>query len=51
MDKGIGLDGKRDGIFVKNVFATYTHIHASGERDWATCLIETARRRRFSELL
>lgn len=51
MKKGEGLDGERGGVFTKNVFATYTHIHASGEPDWASCLIETARRIKFSKTM
>jgi cobyrinic acid a,c-diamide synthase len=40
--KGFGFDGKRDGVFKKNVFATYTHLHATGEKDWAKHLIQMA---------
>jgi cobyrinic acid a,c-diamide synthase len=33
--RGHGLDGSRDGICVKNVLATYLHVHALGEPRWA----------------
>jgi cobyrinic acid a,c-diamide synthase len=40
--RGVGLDGKRDGFVKKNVLATYTHIHAGGNRDWAGQLVAVA---------
>jgi len=40
--KGFGFDGKRDGLFYKNAFSTYTHIHSLGEKWWATTLIRKA---------
>lgn len=49
MKKGYGFDGKRDGIFKKNVFAAYTHLHAAGTPEWAKCLIETARKTKFTK--
>lgn len=51
MKKGVGIQEKRDGIFVKNVFATYTHIHAGGSHEWAKCLIMRARKIHFSKKL
>ncbi len=33
--RGEGLDGQKDGLCRKNVLATYTHIHAGGNADWA----------------
>jgi len=33
--RGAGLDGKKDGLCRKNVLATYTHVHAGGNRQWA----------------
>jgi len=47
--KGFGFDGNRDGISKKNVFATYTHLHATGTLDWAKWLINKARKTNFSE--
>jgi cobyrinic acid a,c-diamide synthase len=49
MKKGVGLTGKRDGIFINNVFATYTHIHACGTPEWAKCLISLARKINFTK--
>jgi cobyrinic acid a,c-diamide synthase len=42
--RGIGMDGKRDGLCRKNVLATFTHVHALGTREWAEGLIGRARR-------
>jgi len=33
--RGNGLDGRIDGLVYKNLLATYTHIHAAGNRSWA----------------
>ena len=40
--RGHGIDGSMDGIIVKNVLATYTHVHARGNRYWAESLIRAA---------
>jgi cobyrinic acid a,c-diamide synthase len=40
--RGKGVDGERDGICVKNVLATFTHIHAAGNPRWAKGLFEVA---------
>lgn len=40
--RGHGIDGKRDGIFWKNAFGTYTHVHALGEPLWAQGILEMA---------
>jgi len=42
MEKGFGINGNRDGVFYKNVFATYTHLHASGTDLWAKNLVKVA---------
>jgi cobyrinic acid a,c-diamide synthase len=42
MRKGQGMHLQRDGICYKNVFATYTHIHALGVKEWATNLVKLA---------
>ncbi len=44
MEKGRGILNGRDGISVKNVFATYTHIHALGVPRWAETLVGLARK-------
>ena len=40
--RGTGFINKRDGICYKNVFATYTHIHALGTPFWAKALVNNA---------
>jgi cobyrinic acid a,c-diamide synthase len=42
--RGIGMDGKRDGLCRKNVLATFTHVHALGTREWAEGIVGKARR-------
>ena len=37
--RGFGFDGRRDCVIYKNVFATYTHMHANGCPDWAEKLL------------
>jgi cobyrinic acid a,c-diamide synthase len=41
--RGFGFDGRRDGLVYKNVFATYTHLHAMGVRNWARYLLPSGR--------
>jgi cobyrinic acid a,c-diamide synthase len=40
--RGHCLDGKRDGLCKRNLFATYTHIHSGGNRLWGKGLIREA---------
>jgi cobyrinic acid a,c-diamide synthase len=47
--KGFGFDGSRDGVHKKNVFATYTHLHATGTKSWAKWLVKKARQTGFSK--
>ncbi len=42
MERGKGLYGKKDGLCYKNVLATYTHLHAAGNGEWADGVIERA---------
>ena len=42
MRRGAGIQDGRDGLVYKNVLATYTHIHALGNPDWATALVRNA---------
>ncbi|MCF8067041.1 MAG: cobyrinate a,c-diamide synthase [Desulfobacterales bacterium] len=42
MKRGKGFLNARDGIFRNNVFATYTHIHATGTTAWADAIIKNA---------
>ncbi len=47
--RGAGIDGKRDGLYRKNVLATYSHVHALGTAEWGYALVEKARGYRLSE--
>ena len=38
--RGEGIDGKKDGLCRKNVLATYTHIHAGGNPEWAARILK-----------
>jgi cobyrinic acid a,c-diamide synthase len=42
--RGIGMDGKRDGLCRKNVLATFTHVHALGTPEWAEGIVGRAKR-------
>ncbi|MBW2365148.1 MAG: cobyrinate a,c-diamide synthase [Deltaproteobacteria bacterium] len=42
MKKGKGFKDQRDGLCYKNVFATYTHIHALGTPEWAKSFVRAA---------
>jgi cobyrinic acid a,c-diamide synthase len=39
------MGGRVDGIIYKNVFASYTHIHASGVPTWAQSFVSLASRK------
>jgi len=43
MRRGRGFSGGRDGLCVKNVLATYTHLHALGAPGWAESVVSRAR--------
>jgi cobyrinic acid a,c-diamide synthase len=43
MQRGVGIDGKADGLVYKNVLAAYTHVHALGTPEWAPGLVNKAR--------
>jgi cobyrinic acid a,c-diamide synthase len=40
--RGHGIDGKRDGVLYKNMFAAYTHLHALGTPCWADAFVSLA---------
>jgi cobyrinic acid a,c-diamide synthase len=40
--RGHGIDGKRDGVLYKNLFAAYTHLHALGTPSWAEAFVSLA---------
>ena len=41
--RGSGFDCGRDGLVYKNVFASFCHVHALGEKGWAAALVNAAR--------
>lgn len=43
VQRGVGIDGKTDGVIYKNVLAAYTHVHALGTPEWAQGLVNKAR--------
>ncbi len=43
MRRGRGIVDKKDGICYKNVFATYTHVHALGAAEWVEGLMSKAK--------
>lgn len=43
MKRGNGIRDEMDGICYKNVFATYTHIHALGAEEWVKGFINRAK--------
>lgn len=40
--RGHGIDGQHDGIYYKNVFASYNHLHAVGCPVWAERMVDLA---------
>lgn len=45
LTRGHGIDSKMDGIVYRNVFASYTHVHASGTQGWAKSFVSVASRK------
>jgi cobyrinic acid a,c-diamide synthase len=43
--RGEGIYNKRDGLCYKNVFATYTHLHAAGSPQWVEGMIQASQNR------
>jgi len=50
MQRGKGIRDKRDGICYNNVLGTYTHIHALGSPEWASGLINCAKKYKKTNL-
>lgn len=51
LSKGHGIVAGWDGLCYKNVLASYSHVHAEGNDQWAeamVCAAQTYRRERFS---
>jgi cobyrinic acid a,c-diamide synthase len=42
INRGHGIDGQRDGVLYKNIFAAYTHLHALGTPSWAEAFVSLA---------
>jgi cobyrinic acid a,c-diamide synthase len=40
--RGYGMDGLRDGIWVRNTLGTYVHLHSLGEPAWAEAFMAKA---------
>jgi cobyrinic acid a,c-diamide synthase len=43
--RGYGFDCGRDGLCYKNSFASFCHIHALGEKEWAKTMVRLAEQR------
>jgi len=41
--RGHGVDGRRDGIVVRNVLASYAHMRSAGGNDWAARFVDFVR--------
>jgi cobyrinic acid a,c-diamide synthase len=35
LNRGYGVTGKHDGVLYRNLFASFAHLHAAGNQDWA----------------
>lgn len=44
VERGKGIDGDRDGILYKNVFASYNHIHSLATPQWAENFLQLAKK-------
>jgi cobyrinic acid a,c-diamide synthase len=42
VSRGFGFDGQRDGLCIRNVLASYMHVHALGTESWAPSLVRAA---------
>jgi len=42
VSRGSGFEGGRDGLALKAVWASYLHLHASGEQGWSEALVKLA---------
>ncbi len=42
VERGYGLDGWRDGLVYKNVWACFCHVHAVGSPQWAEAMVRQA---------
>jgi cobyrinic acid a,c-diamide synthase len=44
VERGFGIDGKRDGLILNNLLASYTHLRTIGSCYWATRYVAFIRR-------
>jgi cobyrinic acid a,c-diamide synthase len=44
VERGYGIDGRRDGIVTRNLVASYAHLRDVAEHHWARRFVEFARR-------
>jgi cobyrinic acid a,c-diamide synthase len=44
VERGYGIDGERDGLILKNLLASYTHLRTIGSCYWATRFVAFIRR-------
>ena len=44
VERGYGIDGERDGLIVRNLLASYTHLRTIGSCYWATRFVAFVRR-------
>lgn len=44
VERGFGIDGKRDGLILHNMLASYTHLRTIGSCYWATRFVTFIRR-------
>ena len=44
VERGYGIDGKRDGLILHNLLASYTHLRTIGSCYWATRFVAFVRR-------
>jgi cobyrinic acid a,c-diamide synthase len=45
--RGVGVDGKHDGIVYKNMLANYTHMRAVGDNHWTSRFLAHVRNIRY----
>jgi cobyrinic acid a,c-diamide synthase len=48
VQRGHGIDGRRDGIVVHNLLASYTHLRSAAGTAWATRFVDFVRRKQVA---
>jgi cobyrinic acid a,c-diamide synthase len=49
VERGFGIDGKRDGLMIHNLLASYTHLRTIGSCYWATRFVAFIQRTRAQQ--